>query len=104
MTQRTIEQIRELVKQYRERGEMTRRAFCESRGISLSMLDYYLRRYGKSATAPAAKLVKVKVEPAAAAAVPGLFTLVLRNGRRIESAWTFADAELARLIRVVEAA
>jgi hypothetical protein len=102
MTQRTIEQIRELVKQYRERGEMTRRAFCESRGISLSMLDYYLRRYGKSATAPAAKLVKVKVEPAAA--VPGLFTLVLRNGRRIESAWTFADAELARLIRVVEAA
>jgi hypothetical protein len=31
------------------------------------------------------------------------FTLVLRNGRRIESAWNFGDADLVRLIRVDEA-
>jgi hypothetical protein len=28
---------------------------------------------------------------------------VLRNGRRIESGWTFRDADLARLIHVAEA-
>jgi hypothetical protein len=31
------------------------------------------------------------------------FTLVLGNGRRIESSWSFAEADLARLIRAVEA-
>jgi len=31
------------------------------------------------------------------------FVLVLSNGRRIESGWQFQDADLARLIRVVEA-
>jgi hypothetical protein len=31
------------------------------------------------------------------------FALVLCNGRRIESSWNFPEAELARLIRVVEA-
>jgi len=34
---------------------------------------------------------------------PG-FTLSLVNGRRIESGWRFAEAELARLIRVAEGA
>ena len=32
------------------------------------------------------------------------FALSLRNGRRIESSWQFADAELARLIRIAESA
>ena len=32
------------------------------------------------------------------------FTLSLGNGRRIESSWRFAEAELARLIRIVESA
>ena len=32
------------------------------------------------------------------------FTLVLANSRRIESGWQYADQELARLIRIVEAA
>jgi hypothetical protein len=30
------------------------------------------------------------------------FVLMLDNGRRIASAWTFSDAALARLIRVAE--
>ena len=29
--------------------------------------------------------------------------LVLANGRRIESSWKFAEADLTRLIRVAEA-
>jgi hypothetical protein len=31
------------------------------------------------------------------------FALVLANGRRIESAWGFAEADLVRLIRAAEA-
>jgi hypothetical protein len=32
------------------------------------------------------------------------FTLSLANGRRIECSWQFAEAELARLIRIAESA
>lgn len=103
MARATTEQIEELLKQYRDRGEMTRKAFCESRGLSLSMLDYYLRRYGSRAPAGRAKLVKVRVEPAPTE-MPKSIALVLRNGRRIESGWSFDDGELSRLIRVVEGA
>ena len=103
MAKATREQIKELLSEYHGRGAMTRRAFCESRGVSLSMLDYYLRRYGNGAGARAAKLVKVNVE-SPPAGMAKCFTLVLRNGRRIESPWNFADGELSRLIRVVEGA
>ena len=64
------------------------------------MLDYYLRRYGKSTSGTSTKLLKVKLEPVAAPAPS--FTLVLSNGRRIETAWNFIDTELARLIRIAE--
>jgi hypothetical protein len=97
----TAEQIEQLLSDYRNRGEMTRRAFCESRGMSLSMLDYYLRRYGTECKREAAKLVRVDVESGQST---GTFTVALQNGRRIESTWNFAEAELARLIRIVEGA
>ena len=95
----TAERIEQLLKDYRNRGEMTRRAFCESRGMSSSMLDYYLRRYGRGAKREPARLVRVNVEQAHAS---GTFAVVLANGRRIESPWTFSDAELSRLIRIAE--
>jgi len=47
-----------------------------------------------------ARMVKVEV---ASSEVIGQFTLSLANGRRIESSWRFAEAELARLIRIAEA-
>ena len=97
----TAEQIEQLLSEYRNRGAMTRRAFCESRGMSLSMLDYYVRRYGRESKRETAEFVKVEVESRRPA---GSFTVVLQNGRRIESAWNFAEAELARLIRIVEGA
>jgi len=80
---------------------MTRRAFCESREMSLSMLDYYLRRYGTKSKGEAVKLVRVELE---SPPITGTFTIALQNGRRIESGWNFAEAELARLIRTVEGA
>jgi len=46
-------------------------------------------------------MVAVKVANAEPAAD---FRLSLGNGRRIECSWRFADAELARLIRIAESA
>ena len=45
-----------------------------------------------------------EVEVAASEAAGQGFTLNLVNGRRIESSWQFAEAELARLIRIAESA
>ena len=47
------------------------------------------------------RLVRVKV---AAGEVTGGVLLHLANGRRIESKWSFGEAELMRLIRVAERA
>jgi hypothetical protein len=91
---RTREEIEDLLRRYRSRGSVTRRAFCESEGISLPSLDYYLRRW----TAPAVRLAQVNV--ARDATANGRFTLVLANGRRIEC----GQAELAELIAAAERA
>ena len=73
---------------------MTRREYCEKHNIGISTLDYWRRvKKGKP------KLVEVTVETQPTAG----FVLVLANGRRIESSWRFAEAELLRLIRVAEA-
>jgi hypothetical protein len=91
---RTVEEIRQLVKQYRERGGVTREAFCEQHGIPLSTMGHYMRRYGQSAKARVC-LAKVEVESVER---PGRFALVLANGRRIEC----GDSDLKQLIRVAE--
>lgn len=54
---RTAEQVEELVQHYHAHGSATRRAFCESEGVSLTMLDYYLRRRAT----PQVRLARVKV-------------------------------------------
>ena len=82
------------------RSGLTRREFCERRGIPVTTLDYYRHRFGRETTP---RMVKVTVKNAPVE-VEGNFTLVLANGRRIESSWRFAEAELARLIRVAESA
>jgi hypothetical protein len=93
---RTTQEIEELVEQYRRSG-MTRVAYSHQVGVPLSTLGHYLRR-GRSGQ----RLVKVKLN-AAPAAEDG-FMLTLSKGRRIQSGWGFGEAELARLIRVVEGA
>lgn len=102
---RTAEEIEQLLEGYKKCGQ-TRRQYCEQEGISLTTLDYYQRSYGKPAAPakPAApRLMKVTVK-APAVEPSSRFTLVLLNGRRIESDWHFIEAELLRLIRVTEAA
>jgi hypothetical protein len=65
--------------------------------MSLTTFDYWRRELR-------AKPRMVKVKIAAASEPRGHFVLSLANGRRIESSWGFVDAELARLILIVESA
>ncbi len=97
MGRRTAEQIEELLVGYwRRKG--TRAEYCRQQGITTSALDYYLRRYQNKP-----RMARVTIAPPAESASATPFTLVLRNGRRIECGWTFGDADLGRLIRVAEA-
>ena len=82
-----------MVESYAKSG-MTRREYCEKHNIPITTLDYW-RRAEKSKL----KLVEIAEEPPRSAG----FALILANGRRIESSWRFAEAELLRLIRVAEA-
>lgn len=93
-TQRSAE-MRQLIGDYKASG-LERREFCEQRGITLTTFDYWRRKHGRKS-----RMVKVEV---AGTDVACGFTLSLTNGRRIESAWRFADAELMRLIRIAESA
>ena len=100
-TERSAE-MRRVLQEYAASG-MSRREFCEQRGITLTTFDYWRREHAvkprKQERRP--RLVAVKVanqEPAPR------FALSLRNGRQIESSWRFVDAELARLIRIAESA
>ena len=90
---RSKEEIRRIVEGFAKSG-MTRREYCAKKGIGMSTLDYWRRAVRKP------KLVEVAVEQAR---VPVGFALVLANGRRIESSWSFAEADLEKLIRAAEA-
>ncbi len=90
---RNAEDMRRAIEEFQKSG-LTRRKFCEREHISLTTLDYWRRTQSRPA-----RLVKVKV--AGREPVPG-FTLRLANGRRIESNWSFTEADLSRLIRIAE--
>ncbi len=100
-TERSAE-MRRVLEEYAA-GGLSRREFCQQRGITLTTFDYWRRVHSdkprKQARRP--RLVAVKVTHAEPA--PD-FRLSLGNGRRIECSWRFADAELARLIRIAESA
>ncbi len=102
MQRRTAEEIQRLVKGYEESG-VSHQEYCQREGIRVTTLDYYRQLSTRKAAAQrrAAGLVKVKLK-AAPMQAQSIFSLVLANGRRIESAWTFSDADLARLIRIAE--
>jgi hypothetical protein len=91
-------EIDQLLLDYKNRGEMTRQQFCDSRGMKLSALDYYLRRYNKTEPPQhTPRLAPVTVAHVTSPAAGG-FRLVLANGRTIEC----GPAELEQLIRVAE--
>jgi lambda repressor-like predicted transcriptional regulator len=92
----------EIVAEYRRSG-LTRRGYCEQAGLTESALDYYLRRERqRAAQKKAPELVAVEVDTAPAPERSPGFTLVLRNGRRIESGWSWPEAELRRLVALAE--
>lgn len=104
MRKRTAEEVERLLKGYGESG-LSRQEYCRREGMPVTTLDYYRQRSTRKAaaarTVAASGLVKVKLE-AASVDPQRVFTLVLVNGRRIESGWDFGDTEMARLIRIVE--
>ena len=94
-----------------EQSGLTRREYCQQRGIPLTTFDYYRhRRQQKLKKQPAAALVAVKLVASGPGpaqqdtAAPFPMTIVLTNGRRIEVGGGFAEADLARLLRVAERA
>jgi hypothetical protein len=90
---RTEEEVAELLRRYEDRGNKTRRAFCQSSGVAVSTLGYYLRRQ----TTPSVRLARVKITSDSASGA-GRFQLVLANGRRIECGL----ADLPHLIGAAE--
>ena len=72
---------------------MTRREFCVNHGVAMTTLDYWRRAQRKQK--PRLVEVEVAVEQAWP---PAGFALVLANGRRIESSWSFVEADLEKLI------
>jgi hypothetical protein len=95
-TKRTTEEVEAFLERYHARGSVTRRAFCETEGVSVSLLGYYLRQRVKP---PRVRLARVKVTKEACSRQP-LYALILANGRRIEC----GPAELAHLIDAAERA
>jgi hypothetical protein len=90
---RSKQEIRGMVDGFAKTG-MTRREYCGKHNIPITTLDYWRRAQKRKP-----RLVEVAIEAQPSAG----FALVLANGRRIESSWNFAEAELLRLIRVAEA-
>jgi hypothetical protein len=90
---RSVTDIRRIVEEFESSGE-TRREFSQRRHIPVTTLDYWRRAQSRRVG-----LVEVHIADSESSAS---FTLSLSNGRRIESSWKFADAELIRLIRIAE--
>jgi hypothetical protein len=100
-TKRSAE-MRRVLEEYTASG-LSRREFCQQRGIPLTTFDYWRRELAVKARKQERRPRMMAVKVANAEATPQ-FGLSLRNGRRIECSWQFADAELARLIRIAESA
>ncbi len=84
-----------------EQSGLTRQEYCRQRNIPVTTFDYYRHRRKKKVRRPA--LVAVKIDASGGPAAPAM-AVILSNGRRIEVGAGFAEAELARLLRVAERA
>jgi len=100
-TERSVE-MRRVLEEYGASG-LSRREFCQQRGITLTTFDYWRREHAVQPRQQERRPRMVAVKVANTELAPH-FALSLRNGRRIECSWRFADAELARLIRIAESA
>jgi len=92
---RSKREIRRIVEGFAKSG-LTRREYCAKHGMTMTTLDYWRRAHRKQKPT----LVPVAIEEAHHPLAG--FALVLANGRRIESSWSFTEADLQRLIRALE--
>lgn len=90
----TAEQRQRVVADFEKSG-LSRRDYCARQRLSVNTLDNW-RRKGKAAT----KFVRVDVTQPRQH--HGRLTLVLTNGRRIETDAGFDEQELTRLIHAAE--
>lgn len=85
------------------RGSESQRAFCRARGLSVSSLQYWLRKGRSEATnAASTALVEVGAVPSKA---PAAKTLRVRGPREVtvELEWPVGREELALVLEVVTA-
>jgi transposase-like protein len=92
---RSKREIRRIIEGFAKSG-LTRREYCAKHGVAMTTLDYWRRAHLRQKPT----LVPVAIEEAHHPLAG--FALVLANGRRIESSWSFAEADLQRLIRALE--
>jgi len=86
-----------------EHSGMSRREFCERHNMALSTLDYYRYRARRKNTGPV-RLLPVGVMNTGGGTFGDNIAVVFANGRRMEFAHPFTEAELAQLVRTVERA
>ena len=104
---RSRAEIQQLVAEYEASG-LSRTAFCQQRGLSLSTLSRYRGRQEQTAGEAAAEGKRwLAVEVSGSAAVAGgerssALAVVLPGGRRIEVGRGFDAGTLQRLLAVVE--
>jgi len=90
----TAEQRQRVVADYEQSG-LSRRDYCAQHRLSVNTLDNWRRKVRARTT----KFVRVELTPAPPR---GRLTLVLTNGRRIETEAGFDERELTRLIGAAE--
>jgi hypothetical protein len=93
---RSKKEIRDLVEGFAKSG-MTRREYCTRHGVAMTTLDYWRRAHRKQKPTLAPVAIQEAHHPLVG------FALVLAKGRRIESSWSFREADLEKLIRAAEA-
>jgi transposase-like protein len=89
------EQRQRVVADFEQSG-LSRREYCAKHRLSVSTLDNWRRRVGATRHK---QFVRVELSHAR---LPGRLSLVLTNGRRIETETGFDERELTRLIRAAE--
>ena len=99
---RRAKDCRRIVEEF-ERSGSTRRQFCERNNMPVTTLDYWRLRLRKARKAGLVE-VAIEADEPAEKQTAARFSVVLSNGRRIESSWGFREADLSTLIRVVERA
>jgi len=102
MKWRSREAAEELVREFAASG-LSRKQFCEQRGLSLGTLDLYRKRHrlAEGGAGPKGRLVRVKLSGEGARGGSGL-QLVLSGGLRVEVGESFDEETLKRLLSVIE--